>query len=565
MKRISIITACTVLALAFAGCKNSPAVKEISGKADKIVLGNIITMDQHKMRAEAMTIKNGMVQYVGSKRVAESLCDEKTVIEDYGTNSVYPGFIDVHVHPLVAGERLIESIDLVSGQTVDEYLELVRQFIEAHPDKNHYLGAGWSPRDRVMTAKDLDAICSDKVIELNSIDGHSYWLNSKALEQYGITREAAVEDGPDRICVDADGNPTGVIKEETERIAAGRVPDIEEERDKILLWQYFAFALGLTTVGDAAFGQTMDLDAYHQLDNEGLLKLMTYASYYDPIPGQSVEDKVSRALKAKADYDGDHFKVTGIKMFVDGVVEGHTAWVLNDYLDQPGYNGVKKMDDHEYLTELVKAANTNGLYVHLHTIGDGAAKFAIDGIEDAQKQTGIYDARNCMAHLQLVAPEDIKRMADNNIIAIVAPLWTPFDSTVTPLEIEYIGLDKVISAYPIRSFIDNGAVVAFHSDYPVSTFTGIPLSVTTAVERRNGGQFSRQPEVEGITRLQALEAMTTNPAYALGDSSIGDLSTGKKANYAVFNADFLSDPLDKVHDAEIVATAVEGEVVYPIK
>ena len=561
-------------ALLMASCNNNPksgtcCVRQteetsasISGKADMIITGNIITMDSHRMRAEAMTVKNGLVQYVGSGKVAESLCDANTIRVDYGSNTVYPGFIDAHVHPVMAGQRRMESIDLVPGKSVDEYLGIIKAFVESHPDNSSYKGAGWSPRDREMTAKDLDAICSDKPVVLNSVDGHSYWLNTFALNAFEFTKEVAAQDGPAQVHVDADGNPSGVVVEESERIANHTKADIDEEKEAIMLWQDFAFSLGMTTVGDAGFASPVDLQAYKELEDEGKFKLLTYDSYFQTIPGQSVADKVSSTLQAKADYEGKYFKVTGIKMFVDGVVEGHTAWMIDEYCDQPGYYGVKKLDDHDYLVDLVKSANEAGLYVHLHTIGDGAVKFAVDAIEEAQMQTGIYNARNCMAHLQIVRPEDVRRMADNNIIAIVAPLWTPYFDSVSPLESIYIGEERCTGAYPIRSFIESGAVICFHSDYPVSTSVSIPKSLVYAVLRGKPGEKGRVPEKEGISRIEALQAMTVNGAFALGDSSVGSLEAGKKANYTVFDTDFLSDPLEKILVSKTVATAVEGEVVF---
>lgn len=535
-----------------------------SGKADKIVYGNIITMDPHKMNAEAMTIKNGLVQYVGSASVAKALCDENTEVEDYGSASIYPGFIDVHVHPQIAGQRMINQINLVGGGSIDEYLETIREFIAANPDMKSYSGAGWSPRDREMLATDLDAICPDKPVLLNSIDGHSFWINSVAMKMLEIDKKAVEEDGVARIHADAEGNPTGVIAEENERIAQHIQPAVEDAMKQLQVWQNFAFGLGLTTVGDAGFGSPVYLDAYQRLENEGKLKLLTCSSYLISVIGQPVEEKVAQTVEARQKYTSAHFRIPGIKLFIDGVVEGHTAWVIDEYCDQPGYFGVKKESDHEYLTALVKRANENGLYLHFHTIGDGAAKFAVDAIEDAQKQTGLYDARNCMAHLQLVRPEDVKRIADNNITAIVAPLWTPYSPGVSDLEEKYIGAERCAGAYPIRSFLEAGAVVAFHTDYPVSTEASIPQSVVLALTRGEEGAPARNPEKEGISRLQALKAMTTDAAYALREEGeVGMLHTGFRANYAVFDSDFLCDPLEKVGASSLVATAVEGEVVWP--
>ena len=548
-----------------AACNNKPIESgnpELAGKADKIVYGNIITMDEQNMRAEAMTFKNGLVQFVGSKEEAEKRCDANTVREDYGTATVYPGFIDVHTHPVSAGQRLSEQIDLVSGTSIDDYVATIKAFVEAHPEKEKYQGAGWSPQERELTAADIDAVCPDKMVILNSFDGHSYWLNSKALEHYHVDAQAAAEDGPARIHVDAKGNPTGIIVEETERMVKYTVQDVNEIKDQLLTWQDFAFKIGYTAVGDAGFGFVEGAQAYSQLDNEGKLKLYTYASYYDPVPQQDIDEKIANVEAVREQYTGKHITYPGIKMFIDGVVEGHTAWTIDDYCDQPGYTGVKKESDHEYMTRLVKTANEHGFYVHMHTIGDGAVKFGVDAIEEAQQQSGITDARNCLAHLQLVRPEDIQRIADNKIVAIVAPLWTPYDDVVSPREEVYIGKERCTNAYPIKSFLDAGAVITFHSDYPVSTAVSIPESILKAEIRRTKDGEARQPEKEGINRLEALKAMTVNCAYALGDNRIGSLEMGKIANYTVFDVDFLEGSEDEIWNASLVATGVDGEVVY---
>lgn len=539
-----------------------PEYLQTAGTADKIIYGNIITMDEHRMVAEAMTIKNGLVQYVGSADIAKSLCDENTVVEDYGTNSVYPGFIDVHTHPDMAGARLVAQADLTTGETIEDYLKTVKEFVEAHPENKMINGAGWSPKDREMLATDLDAICSDKPIMLCSIDGHSYWINSAAMKMLEIDKKAVEEDGVARIHADADGNPTGVISEENERIAAHFKPDLEQTMKQLEAWQEFAYGLGLTAVADCGFGSNVTLDAYKALIDNGKFKLRTYCSYFIPIPGQPVDEKIAQAAAAREQYTSEYLRIPGIKLFIDGVVEGHTAWMIDEYCDQAGYFGVKKESDHAYVTDMVKKANENGFYMNMHVIGDAATQFAVDAMEDAQKQTGIYDARNCLSHLQIVRPEDVKRIADNRITAIVAPLWTPIEGEVSEREEVYIGKERCANAYPIRSFVDNGAVVVFHTDYPVSTGASIPQSVYTAVLRAFPGFPARNPEKEGLTRMQALKAMTVDAAYALREDNMGALITGKYANYVVFDSDFLKDPLDKVIKSELITTAVDGQVVW---
>ena len=265
---------------------------------------------------------------------------------------------------------------------------------------------------------------------------------------------------------------------------------------------------------------------------------------------------------------GEYFQVIGPKAFLDGVTEAHTGWQNQDYLDQPGYHGAERFNDHDKMVQLIVEANKEGMSVHVHSEGGGATHYMLGCIEDAEKITGNLDQRNVLAHLHFVTDEDVRRMAATGSVPAVAPLWTPKAPGMYEQEVGYVGQELADQAYPIKSFYDAGANVVFHSDYPVSPMMDIKLSIYTA-EKRNypkdvlGGVTSPRNMKEAITREQSLRAMTINVARLFHqEHRLGSIEFGKIANMTVFDCDFLHDDIEKVCKANIVATIVDGEEVF---
>lgn len=536
-------------------------------KAEQIILGKIITLDTDRPVAEAMAVCNGLIAYIGSREVAMKMKDENTEILDYGENIVYPGFMDAHTHGPMAGQRIAFECNLVPGKSMPEYVELVRQFIEAHPGRSCYRGAGWEKHEE-PTRQMLDAVAPDVPVVLTSIDGHSMWLNSAALAACNYTAETVKKMGEAIIHADADGNPSGCVCEMGTAVPRNQFPITREEiKEGLLAWQEFAFSQGITAVGEALLDMyPEDMDAYAELIAEGKWKLRTYAFPMNMKTIMAEPEKAGEALRKMADkYDSEYLKIVGQKFVLDGVVEAHTGYLLEDYNDQPGYNGVCNMKDVEKLITITKSANEAGFSVHTHTIGDAAVKLMLDAYQAAQEETGIFDARNMLAHLQLVRPEDIKRCADYNVGAIVAPLWTPLNPLYFKQMIEYLGEDRAWTAYPIKSFEDAGATICFHTDYPISTEINLPQTVYCAVKRQHPkwGPKSTFVTEECISALRALLAMTANVAYLFHqENHLGTLAIGKVANASVYSKDFIHCDPKEIMDAKLVATVVDGKEVY---
>ncbi len=249
------------------------------------------------------------------------------------------------------------------------------------------------------------------------------------------------------------------------------------------------------------------------------------------------------------------------------MTEAHTGWQNQDYLDEPGYHGAERFNDHDKMVEMLVEADKEGLSVHVHSEGGGATHFMLGCIEDAEKITGDLDQRNVLAHLHFVTDEDIRRMGATNSIPAVPPLWSPKDKDVYLGEVVYVGKELADQAYPIKSFYDAGANVVFHSDYPVSALLDIKYSIYTAEKRTypKGSGMVTEPRnlKEAITREQSLRAMTINVAWQWRqENRLGSIEFGKLANMTVFDCDFLHDDIEKVGRAKIIATIIDGQEVY---
>ena len=538
-----------------------------------LILGNIITMDEKKPFAKAAIVKDGVFAYIGSAEEARKLVDKDTPVMDYGDNFIYPGFLESHCHGHLAGYRAIGQADLTKAgfSNYPKYREVIKEFIAKNPQRDFYLAAGWVENDEYVSKTYLDEICSDKPLIMQTGGGHSMLLNTKAMEWAGIDAEYARKWGYDLVHVDKDGNPDGYICEGPVFEIVPKLPtSVEDIKEYLLAWQDIAFKSGFTAVGDAGV-EVVHRDApqaYYELEQEGKLKLRTYAWIYvtDNIADPKAE--IARIAAQRAQMSGEYFNIIGAKAFLDGVTEAHTGWQNQDYLDTPGYHGAERFNDHDKMVQLIVEADKEGMSVHVHSEGGGATHYMLGCIEDAEKITGNLDQRNVLAHLHFVTDEDVRRMAATGSVPAVPPLWTPKAPGMYEQEVGYVGQELTDQAYPIKSFFDAGATTVFHSDYPVSPMMDIKLSVYTAEKRDYpkfvlGGVTSPRNLKEAITREQSLRAMTINVARLFHqEHRLGSIEFGKIANMTVYDCDFLHDDIEKVAQANIIATIVDGEEVY---
>ena len=538
-----------------------------------LVFGNIITMDEKRPFAKAALVKDGVFAFVGSAAEAKRLAAADAEVLDYGENFIYPGFLESHCHGYFAGDRAVGQANLMQVGLTDyeKYREIIKEFIAKNPQRKFYVAAGWAENEEYVTKAYLDEICSDKPLLMQTGGGHSMLLNTKALEWAGIDAAYAKKMGYDLVHVDKNGEPDGYICEAPVMELMPKLSaTFEEAKNLLLAWQEIAFKNGYTAVADAGTEIFFkdSARAYHALEEEGKLKLRTYAYILTEDNVADPKAEVARVAAVRANYSGEYFHVVGIKAFLDGVTEAHTGWQNQDYADQPGYHGVERFNDHDKMVQLIAEADKEGLSVHVHSEGGGATHFMLGCIEDAEKITGDKDQRNVLAHLHFVTEEDIRRMAATSSVPAVPPLWTAAIPGFYDIEVKYVGEELASQSYPIKSFFDAGACPVFHSDYPVSPSFNIPISIYMAETRALpkgmlDGADTRHNVKEAITREQSLRALTINVAHAWHqEHRLGSIEFGKIANMTVYDCDFLHDDIEKVAQANLIATLVDGKEVY---
>ena len=538
-----------------------------------LIFGNIITMDEKRPFAKAALVKDGVFAFVGSAAEAKRLAAADAEVLDYGENFIYPGFLESHCHGYFAGDRAVGQANLMQVGLTDyeKYREIIKEFIAKNPQRKFYVAAGWAENEEYVTKAYLDEICSDKPLLMQTGGGHSMLLNTKALEWAGIDAAYAKKMGYDLVHVDKNGEPDGYICEAPVMELMPKLSaTFEEAKNLLLAWQEIAFKNGYTAVADAGTEIFFkdSARAYHALEEEGKLKLRTYAYILTEDNVDDPKAEVARVAAVRANYSGEYFHVVGIKAFLDGVTEAHTGWQNQDYADQPGYHGVERFNDHDKMVQLIAEADKEGLSVHVHSEGGGATHFMLGCIEDAEKITGDKDQRNVLAHLHFVTEEDIRRMAATGSVPAVPPLWTAAIPGFYDIEVKYVGEELASQSYPIKSFFDAGACPVFHSDYPVSPSFNIPISIFMAETRSLpkgmlDGADTRHNVKEAITREQSLRALTINVAHAWHqEHRLGSIEFGKIANMTVYDCDFLHDDIEKVAQANLIATLVDGKEVY---
>lgn len=544
---------------------------DISGPADTLVLGNIITVDENKMFASAMTIKNGRVQYVGNQTYAEKLCDEHTERLDFGKLSVYPGFMEAHCHGSAAG--LVEnSIKLFDYSSYEQYTKVIKEYIEKHPDQPYYRISGWQNGDVPPTREILDAASTDKYIFGGSMDGHCFLMNTKTMEALQVDEEWCSHYDPKEAPVGKDHRPTGYLSESASAAVARWIPiQLDAAKDSILKWQQFAFQNGFVAATDAGVNLQSDVfhDAYLELVKEGKMKLRTRA-FWNVVQADANEKTVEKIAKMKEECKDEYYKLIGIKVFIDGVIESHTALLHERYKDE-NTKGLDRYnrDKEEYtLRNLVRMAHEHGLSTHTHTIGDAAVTKMLDAIEYSKNATGKFEIRDMLAHIELIKPEDIKRFAKYNVSAVVAALWGPKNSiTDYTTEVKLMGEERAggPNYIAMNSFVKMGVNCAQHTDYPVSQAFGATRTIYCGVTRQlpKGGSATLRLAEEAVTRLEILKEMTINVAKTWNEENrLGSLTPGKIANFVVYNCDFIDDDAEKIPDAKLQHVYVDGKEVY---
>jgi predicted amidohydrolase YtcJ len=509
--------------------------------------------------AEAVAVSAGRIAAVGSDANVGAIRAER-VLELEG-RVVLPAFQDAHTHP-ISGGMLGIVCNLHETASAEDCLAEIKRYAAGHPDREWIEGDGWSmdffPGGNPDKER-LDAIVADRPVYLENRDGHTAWVNSRALEHAGITRDSP--DPPDgRIERNNAGEPSGALHEGAMNLVHDLVPPPSEaEREQALLnAQAELHALGITAWQDAVV-EAETLATYRAVAERGQLTMRAEGNLlWNRRRG---EEQIEDLLALREQGSLGRLRIRGVKIFQDGVLENFTGALLEPY--EGSNNRGMSMHAPEELNRMVTLLDSHGFQVHLHTIGDRAVREALDAIEVAQRANGKRDARHHLAHIQLVHPDDQGRFAELGVVANAQPYWAAHSRYVDELTLPFIGA-RAEYQYPFGSLVRAGAQLGFGSDWTVSTANPLPI-VEVAVTRIQHPERDGEPMLpeERLDLRTALAAATRGSAYVnFLDEETGTIEPGKLADLVVLDRDIFDPGSGPIGDARVRLTLSEGEGVY---
>ena len=546
-----------------------------NGTADlAFVNGDVYTVDASRRWASAVAISKGAIVAVGTEAGIRTAIGTSTEVVDLGGRMLLPGFQDAHVHPPSSGFEMLHC-NLSEAYSIEGYERIVAGYASDHPDDAWIVGGGWSmdvfpsgnpPKDV------LDRVVADRPVYVSSRDGHSVWMNTRALEIAGITRETP--DPPDGWIVrDVHGEPAGTLHEGAHRLVERHVPQptTSDWIEGLRTAQRHLHSLGITAWQDAMVGgSTPTLDAYLAFAGSGeLTARVVGALWWDRHRGlEQVEDLIEARARGR---DG-RFAATSVKIMQDGVIENHTAAVLEPYLEadgSPTTNRGRSFVDAEELKACVTRLDTEGFQVHVHAIGERGVREALDAFEAARIANGPNDLRHHIAHIQVVHPDDIPRFRALGVVVNAQPLWAVNEGQMLHLTIPFLGPERSGWQYPFGSLVRSGAVLAMGSDWSVSSanplwemHVAVNRTAPSAYEYGGGTGDPFLPD-ERIDLPAAIAGFTINSAYVNHlDALTGSIEVGKRADLVVLDRNVFARPVDEIADARALLTLVDGERVF---
>jgi len=525
--------------------------------------GAIYTMNATRAWAEAVAVDGGRIVYVGPDSAVTKWIGGRTQVLDLQGKMLLPGFHDSHVHPLSGGIELGEC-NLNGLATQEQILNAIRRYAQQNPAAPWIRGGGWDlpifPNANPHKSL-LDQIVPDRPVYLSAADGHSVWVNSKALQIAGIAKDTP--DTP-RGRIERDpktGEPTGTLREDAAGLVAQHLPEYTKGDyvNGLRRGLEMANRFGIISLQEAS-ADSNDLEAYLELDRRGELTARVVAAM-DVDPAQGVA-QIPRLVALRKKFQGKRLRANAIKIFADGVIEARTAAVLEPYLD---YGDLGKANlETEAFKRLVTALDSTGFQVHIHAIGDRGIRLALDAYQGARAKNGSRDSRHHIAHLELIDPDDIPRFRQLGVIANFQPLWAYADLYITELTEPALGPARSRWLYPIASVMKTGAIVAGGSDWSVSSMNPLD-AMQVAVTRRgladSAGAAWRPEELVNLAPMIA--GYTINGAYVnFEEKESGSIETGKAADLIVLDRNIFEIPAHAIHRAKVLLALLEGKEIY---
>ena len=524
--------------------------------------------------AEALAIKGGVILAVGDNAAVQPYRAATTKVIDLGGHTVLPGFHDMHMHPLGAGQAL-RSCVLKREATPSEIRETVSLCASKAKRGEWITGGSWvndvfktAPQDRAL----LDEAAPNNPVILRDETGHSSWANSLALKMAGITKETP---NPLNGVIEhrRDGEPNGLLREApAANLVRSKIPPTspKEDAEALNLALQTTLAAGITTLQDAAASR-QTLTAFTILADRGELKQRVKACLTWTYNPSGVDQNFEAVYNERNLYRRDRFEPSCVKIFGDGVPgEGHTAGMLDPYTapvpgdtDDARRNGILNVPQ-DVMSKMVTRFDKDGMAMMIHCTGDACAREAVNAVAAAREANGWSGVLHQIAHDNFTTAADLKRGRQLGV-SFEFSAYLYYLNGVTRDYLKAIGPQRFTRYKPVREAIDDGAIALEGSDWPVSPTPNPWIAIETLVTRKKPGGSDDPPLApkEAITLKEAIDIYTVNAAKQFGNSdSVGSIKPGLFADLIVVDRNPFKVPITTVHDTKVETAIINGEVVY---
>lgn len=521
-------------------------------------------------RAEAMSVCGDKLIAVGSESDVLALRGPETKVIDLHGQFVMPGFNDAHMHLTDAGFKKL-TVDLTGTRSLREFQDRIRQRLKTAAPQEWITGSGWDetfwPGSQLPTRMDIDQVVADHPVFLVRIDGHVAVANTLALKLAHVTLASKNPNGGE-IARDANGEPTGILRETAQSVVASLIPQPtpEKYREAIEAALQDIARSGVTSAqdfsGDDDESSRANFKILEQLEREGKLtvRISEWLPFIEPVESL----KQMRAAHPQT----DPMLHTGmLKAFMDGSLGSHTSAMMAPFSDDPNNSGLPQYEQSK-LNEMAKERVVAGFQLGFHAIGDRAVEMALDAFAEAEKAAhdsgvkapdGSDNFRLRVEHAQVTNPAQVERFRELNVIASMQPSHVLTDMHWA---MSRLGPQRAAHSYAWAEFEDHGVRLAFGTDYPiepVAPFRGMYVAVTRMSEDGKQEYFPDQK----LTIQQAIAAYTTGSAYAeFAEKQKGTLAAGMLADFVVLDRDLTAIPPEKILGTRVLRTVVGGKTVY---
>lgn len=556
----------TLIPLLFWNCKSQTDPPTLI-----LANGKIWTGEGPDTFAEAVAIRGNNISKTGDSKSILELAGSNTEIIDLQGKLVTAGFNDAHIH-FLGGSLGLTQVDLLATTSLDQVISITEAFIERNPEKDWITGRGWQytyyssglPDHQSMKALDIG-----KPIFLRAYDGHSAYANPKALELAGITSSSVFE-GFGEVVKDSKGNPTGALKEGAMALVGDLVPgpSYDDKMNALKKGMELAASLGITSIQNAS-GSEEELKLYLDLMKKGELYIRYAAAF--SVGEKSTAEELTRFnfLKDSLGAENPWIRADAIKFMIDGVIESHTAAMLDHYSDLLPDDelalGMLNISSVKY-QNLVKELDAKGFSLYTHAIGDRGVREVFSAYEKAVHENSFRERRHRIEHIETLSPDDILRFAASGIVASMQPIHA--DPATVGVWSKAIGEERIPWSFAWNSILTSGAKLVFSSDWPACISLDPIRGIHVAVNRRDPFGF---PEIawipkEKISIYEALKAYTSLGAFSsFEEDRKGLIKEGYLADLIVLSEDlFIIDPM-KIHEVKVTTTIIDGKVIFERK